>query len=113
MIIQENNAASDDDCRLLMTMYDRQVHLTNIRDQTGHPVIYWGQLREAPGSEIVPRLVEECRCNIQSQLQLADPVYPETVILTPSGPGRCPGRHADNCRQNETGDSLANHTPHR
>jgi hypothetical protein len=31
MIIEVANAASDDDCRLLTTIYDRQLHLTNAR----------------------------------------------------------------------------------
>jgi hypothetical protein len=114
MIIQVENAVSDDDCRLLMTMYDRQVHLATIRDQTGHPVVYWEQFRDAPGgAEIVPRLVKECLGNILSQLQLADPLYPETVILAAIGAGGRHGRHADNCRQNEQGDWVANHTPQR
>ena len=86
MIIQLANAVSDDDCRLLMTMYDRQVHLATIRDQTGHPVVYWDQLREAPGAgKIVPRLVKECLCNLRHQLQLTDPLDPETVILAAIG----------------------------
>ena len=114
MIIQVANAVSDDDCRLLMRMYDRQVHLATIRDQTGHPVVYWDQLRHAPGApEIVPRLVEECLCSIFGQLQLADPLYPETVILAAIGAGGCHSRHADNCRQSEQGDWVANHTPQR
>ena len=114
MIIQLANAVSDDDCRLLMTMYDRQVHLATITDQTGHPVVYWEQFRDAPGgAEIVPRLVKQCLWNIFSQLQLADPLYPETVILVAIGAGGCHSRHADNSRQNEQGDWVANHTPQR
>jgi hypothetical protein len=114
MIIQLANAVSDDDCRLLTAMYDRQAHLATIRDQTGHPVVYWEQFRDAPGgAEIVQRLVKECLCNILSQLQLADPLYPETVILAAIGAGGRHNRHADNCRQNEQGDWVANHTPQR
>jgi hypothetical protein len=114
MIIQLANAVTDDDCRLLMTMYDRQVHLATIRDNTGHPVVYWGQLRHAPGAaEIVPPLVETCMRSIGGQLQLTDPLYPETVILAALGAGGFHSRHADNCRQNEQGDWVANHTPQR
>lgn len=114
MIIQVANAASADDCRRLMTMYDRHVHLTKVRDQTGHPVVYWPEFRDAPyAAEIVPRLVEECLCRIGSRLQLADPLYPETVILAAIGAGGRHDRHADNCRQNEQGDWVANHTPQR
>ncbi|MGC2199256.1 MAG: 2OG-Fe(II) oxygenase [Stellaceae bacterium] len=95
-------------------MYDRQVHLTNAQDHTGHPVVYWDQLRDASGTvDIVPRLVEQCLCNMGSQLQLADRLYPETVILTGLGVDGHHSRHADNCRQNEQGDWVANHTPQR
>jgi predicted 2-oxoglutarate/Fe(II)-dependent dioxygenase YbiX len=114
MIIQVENAVSDDDCRQLTETYDRQAHLTNARDETGHPVVYWDELRAAPCAvEIIPRLVRECLRNIASRLQPADPLYPETVILTAMGPGGHHSRHADNCRQNEQGDWVANHTPHR
>jgi hypothetical protein len=88
--------------------------LTKVRDQTGHPVVYWPQFRDAAdGAEIVPRLVEECLRNISDQLQLDGPLYPETVILAAIGAGGRHRRHADNCRQNEHGEWVDNHTPHR
>jgi 2OG-Fe(II) oxygenase superfamily len=114
MMIQVADAVGPEDCRRLMTIYDRHVHLTKVRDQTGHPVVYWPLLRDAAdAAEIVPRLVEEYLCNIGSQQRFAEPLYPETVILTAMGPGGHHGRHADNCRQNEHGDWVANHTPQR
>ena len=114
MIIQLANVASDDDCRRLMTMYDRHVHLTKAADQTGFPVVYWPQFRDRPdANEVVPRLIEECLRNIGSQLQPAEPLYPETVILAALGVGGNHSPHADNCRQNEHGDWVANHTPQR
>ena len=114
MIIQVANAVSDDDCRRLMTISDRHVHLTQDRDQTGHPVVYWDELRDAPcAAEIIPRLVRECLGDIASRLQPVDPLYPETVILAALGAGGHHSRHADNCRQNEQGDWVANHTPQR
>jgi Rps23 Pro-64 3,4-dihydroxylase Tpa1-like proline 4-hydroxylase len=114
MIIQVPDAVGAMDCRRLMTMYDRHVHLTTVRDQTGHPVVYWPQFRDAAdAAEIVPRLVEECLRNIGSQLRSVEPLYPETVILAAMGAGGHHSRHADNCRQNEQGDRVANHTPHR
>jgi predicted 2-oxoglutarate/Fe(II)-dependent dioxygenase YbiX len=114
MIIQVADAISAEDCRRLMTMYDRHVHLTKVRDQTGYPVVYWPQFRDAPYAiEIVPRLVEECLRNIGNELRFAEPLYPETVILAAIGAGGHHSRHADNCRQNEQGDWVANHTPHR
>ena len=61
MIIQVEHAVSNDDCLQLMAIYDRQAHLTNARDHTGQPVVYWEQFREvADAAEIVPRLVEQC-----------------------------------------------------
>jgi hypothetical protein len=113
MIIQLADAVSAVDCRRLMTIYNRHVHLTKVRDQTGHPVVYWPLFREADAAEIVPRLVEECLRNIGTQLQPEEPLYPETVILAAIGAGGHHSRHADNCRQNEYGDWVANHTPHR
>jgi 2OG-Fe(II) oxygenase superfamily len=113
MIIKTPNAVGAKDCRRLMTMYDAHVHLTEIRDQTGHPVVYWPEFRAADDAEIVPALVEECLRNIGSQLRPAEPLYPETVILAAMGAGGRHSRHADNCRENEQGDWVANHTPHR
>ena len=114
MIAQIANAASDDDCRRLMEIYDREAPQATVRDYTGHPVIYWEQLRNVQDArEIVSRLVLECLRRIGSQLQLADPLYPETVILTALGIGGHHSRHADNCRQNERGEWVANHTPQR
>ncbi len=114
MIIQIADTVSDDDCRRLTTIYDRHVQQTTVRDQTGHPVVYWDQLRAAPcAADIIPRLVRECLRNIASRLQPADPLYPETVILAALGVGGYHSRHADNCRQNEQGDWVANHTPQR
>jgi hypothetical protein len=114
MIIQVADAVGSEDCRRLMKMYDRHIHLTESRDQTGFPVVYWPQVCDAANAvEIVPRLVEECLRNICSQLRPAEQLYPETVILAAMGVGGHHSRHADNCRQNEQGDWIANHTPHR
>jgi predicted 2-oxoglutarate/Fe(II)-dependent dioxygenase YbiX len=114
MIIQVENAVSDDDCRRLMTIYDRHVQQAKVRDQTGHPVVYSDQFCDTPdAAEVLPRLVERCLCSIRHQLQLTDPLYPETVILAALGAGGHHSRHADNCRENEDGDWVANHTPHR
>jgi len=113
MIIQIPDAVGAEDCRRLMTIYDRHVHLATVKDQTGHPVVYWPEFRAADDAEIVPHLVEECLRNIDSRLRFTEPLYPETVILAAMDPGGHHGRHADNCRQNERGDWVANHTPHR
>ena len=114
MIIQVEDAVSDNDCRRLMTIYDQQVQQAKVRDQTGHPLVYWDELRDAPYAvEIIPRLVRECLRDITSRWQPADPLYPETVILAALGAGGHYSRHADNCRQNEHGDWVANHTPQR
>ena len=114
MIIQIADAVSVEDCRRLMTMYDRHVDLTEVRDYTGHPVVYWPQFRDAAdAAELVPSLIEECLRHIGAGLELVDPLYPETVILAAIGAGGHHSRHADNCRQNEQGEWVANHTPHR
>jgi len=114
MIIQVENAVSAEDCRRLIATYDRYVHLTNVRDYTGHPVLYWDHFRDVPGAaEIVARLIEECLRCLGTRLALKDRLYPETVILAAMGVGGHHGRHADNCRQNEQGDWVANHTPQR
>jgi hypothetical protein len=63
-----------------MTMYDRNVHLTKVSDQTGYPVIYWPLFRyAADAAEIVPSLVEECLRDMDSQLRFAE-LYPETAV---------------------------------
>jgi hypothetical protein len=114
MIAQIANAVSDDDCRVLTEIYDREAPLAKVRDYTGHPVIYWEQLRDVQGvGEIVLSLVKECLRRIARGLQPVDPLYPETVILAALGVGGHHSRHADNCRQNERGEWVANHTPQR
>jgi hypothetical protein len=60
MIVQVADAVSPEKCRRLMTIYDRLADLAEVRDQTGHPVVYWPLFRDAANAaEIVPRLVEE------------------------------------------------------
>ncbi len=113
MIIQFANAISDDDCRRLTQLYDRQAQSIAVTQDTGHPVLYWNQFRNRAGAEIVPRLVAECLGTMRSQLQPTDPLYPETVILAALGAGGYHSRHADNCRENEQGVWVPNHTPHR
>ena len=77
MIIQLEHAVSDDDCRRLTAMYDCRAALTNARDYTGHPVVYWEQLRELPAAvEIVSPLVENCLCTLGELLPAAGPLYP-------------------------------------
>jgi len=114
MIVQVANAACAEDCHRLVAIYDRHVHLTNTGKPTEFPVVYWPQFhRTSDGAEIVPRLVDQCLCLIGRQLQLSGQLLPETVILSALGVGGCHSRHADNCRQNEQGDWVANHTPQR
>jgi predicted 2-oxoglutarate/Fe(II)-dependent dioxygenase YbiX len=114
MIIQLEHAVSDDDCRRLTAMYDCRAALTNVRDHNGQPVVYWDQICELPAAvEIVAPLVENCLCTLGELLPAAGPLYPETVILAALGVGGYHSAHADNCRQNEHGDWVANHTPQR
>ena len=114
MIIQVENAIGSEDCRRLMMIYDRHAHLAGFRGQTQFPDAYWRQLRKQPyAAGLVPRLVQHCLGHIDQQLRPAEQLYPETVILTALGVGGYHSRHADNCRQNEQGDWVANHTPQR
>jgi predicted 2-oxoglutarate/Fe(II)-dependent dioxygenase YbiX len=114
MIDRVENAASENDCHLLMTVYDRCTDLTNMTDHTGHPVVYWEHMRDASDADdAVARLIQQCLNKISAPLHPAGPLYPETVILAAMGPGGHHSRHADNCRQNEQGDWVPNHTPHR
>jgi len=86
MIIQIADAVSVEDCRRLMTMYDRHVDLTEVRDYTGHPVVYWPQFCDAAdAAELVPSLIKECLRHIGAGLELEDSLYPETVILAAIG----------------------------
>jgi hypothetical protein len=64
-------------------------------------------------NEIIPPLVAQCLRHLSNALDLADLLYPETVLLAALGPGGYHSKHADNCRQNETGDWVPNHTPQR
>jgi predicted 2-oxoglutarate/Fe(II)-dependent dioxygenase YbiX len=114
LIVQVSETVSDRDCQQLITMYDRHAHLTNVRDYTGHPVVYWTHVQQASdANEVIPRLVSECVRRISGALQLAYPLHPETVVIAAMGSEGHHGRHADNCRQNEEGDWVPNHTPQR
>jgi hypothetical protein len=114
MIIQVENAVGSEDLQRLMMMYDRHAHMTEVRDQTGFPVVYWPHFRDEPyAARLVPRLAEDCLRHIDQQLRPAEQLYPETVILAAMGVRGHHDRHADNCQQNEEGDWVPNHTPHR
>jgi hypothetical protein len=81
MIAQIANAVSDDDCRLLTAIYDREASLATVRDHTGHPVVYWEQRGDATGArDVILRLVKKCLRSIGTQAQLVDSLYPETVL---------------------------------
>lgn len=114
MITQIQGAISEDDCGLLMALYDQCAHLTNVTDYTGHPVVDWHHVRGAPDAEnIFPKLIRACLSAIRAPLQAPEELYPETFILAAMGPGGRHARHADNCQQNERGYWVPNHTPQR
>ena len=114
MIIQIADAVSSEDCDGLIKTYIGHIHLTEIIDQREFPVVYWHQVCHSDNAaKIVPRLVENSLRDIGRQLRHAEQLYPETVILGALGVGGRHSRHADNCRQNEQGEWVANHTPHR
>jgi predicted 2-oxoglutarate/Fe(II)-dependent dioxygenase YbiX len=114
MIVQVENAISENDCHRLIAVYDRCAHLTNVTDHTGHPVVYWEHMRDASeADDVVARLIQQCLNKLRAPLHPAGPLYPETVILAAMGPGGHHSRHGDNCRQNEQSDWVPNHTPQR
>jgi predicted 2-oxoglutarate/Fe(II)-dependent dioxygenase YbiX len=113
MIIQVTETISDSDCQRLMMLYNQHAHFSGIKDQTGHPIVYWNQFRDEPSADdIVAPLVRACLGYI-SVSTFVDPLYPETVVLAALPRGGCHSPHADNCRQNEGGDWVPNHTPQR
>ena len=114
MIIQIADAVSSEDCDRLIQTYIGHIHLTEMIGQREFPVVYWHQVCHSDNAaKIVPRLVENCLRMSRRQLPHAEQLYPETVILAAMSAGGHHSRHADNCRLNEHGDWVANHTPNR
>src|SRR5690349_6179913 len=107
-----SSAATREDCHHLMKMYDKNVNIANVRDEAGFPVVYWPSFSDE-SAEIVSRLVQNCLSCIRINQLYHEPVYPETIILSRIGAGGSYSRHADNCRQNEYGQWVPNHTPNR
>jgi hypothetical protein len=114
MIFQIENAVNAKDCRCLMEMYDRYAQLSTEKDYTGHPVVSWSDFRNGAGArELFQLLIRKCLREIAGALEVAANLFPETVVLATMGPGGYHPRHADNCRQDESGNWEPNHTPCR
>jgi len=120
MIIQIENALSDQDCHCLAKMYDQHVHLSKeqylhlSKEREQSPILFWYHLEALSGAiEIFQRVVSECSDKIIESFGLERLLYPETVILARMGPGGYHPRHADNSRQDEQGNWVPNHSPQR
>ena len=71
-------------------------------------------MRDVPAAGgIIARHITACLRYISSASIFVDPLYPEALVLAALPRGGCHSPHADNCRQNEEGDWVPNHTPHR
>jgi hypothetical protein len=125
MIVQHAHAISDEDCRSLMETYDQNMHRTDVRDRTNHPILYWKHLKHIPdlywkqlkhipeAKRLFCEVIDKTGRNIGQKLKIGAPAYLETVILTAIGPGGYRIKHADNATQNESGEWMPNHTPNR
>src|SRR5580704_8300679 len=96
MIIQLENALTDDDCRCLVELYEQNAslseeqygHLLKNRDHAETPILYWDHIEDLPKAiEMVPRIVSECSRKVVKSFGLTERLYPETVIITKFGPG--------------------------
>jgi predicted 2-oxoglutarate/Fe(II)-dependent dioxygenase YbiX len=114
VILQINNAIGKDDCRHIMELYDGCAHLSKEVDYSGHPVLHWCHLQEFTGADaLFPRLARDCLDKIAMSGIFHPALFPETLILATMGVGGLHPKHADNCTQDEQGNWVQNHTPHR
>jgi predicted 2-oxoglutarate/Fe(II)-dependent dioxygenase YbiX len=102
---------SEELCATLRQVYDERVHLSQHKDYSGWPVLYWEQLRDAPGLRAVIRLLVKAVGTIIDLL--GDGTHRiETVLMVALGSGGHHSAHADNRRLE--GDAwVPNHTPQR
>jgi hypothetical protein len=113
MILQITETISEADCSRLIDLYNQHKQFSAAKDGCGNPLVYWH--RSVPGGEIITNLVKRAGRFVWDILPPIAPdlIYPETVLLTALGPGGFHIEHADNCRQNEKGEWVPNHTPQR
>jgi predicted 2-oxoglutarate/Fe(II)-dependent dioxygenase YbiX len=112
LLVQIENALGPEDCRELMTLYDRCAGHAAGSDVTGHPVVYANDVPE-PELALVRRVADQGRRLAAAALAPGEPIFTETAILAAIGVGGSHPRHADNRRQDDDGRWVPNHTPHR
>jgi predicted 2-oxoglutarate/Fe(II)-dependent dioxygenase YbiX len=98
-IEQIQDAVSEPDCRALIEACGDHRELRRER------------ITDASVVSLVERLASVCvdRARVVFRRSLRA----ETILLARLGPGGRHRRHADNCRQNERGEWVPNHTPKR
>jgi 2-oxoglutarate-Fe(II)-dependent oxygenase superfamily protein len=104
MIVQFDQAISEQDCRSLVEIYERRIRGRNITD------LY---ITAANPVELATPYMSECLDLCRTALNISERLYPETVLLTKLATGGLLRRHADNCRKNSRGEWVPNHTPNR
>jgi predicted 2-oxoglutarate/Fe(II)-dependent dioxygenase YbiX len=114
MIVQIENAISTRQCQELMDIYDHNFGRSDVKDYTGHPVLYWAHIQDISNAKsLFTDLITRCICSVMHNLCWSASVFPETAILATMGPGGHHPRHADNRQEDEQGNWVPNHTPNR
>ena len=91
------------ECQALIRVFELRAHESKEQDFSGQPVLRWPQFEEA--GEYV------CKCWAAAENYTGHRI--ETTILTRMGPGGWHEQHAANCRRDEAGKWVPNHTPQR
>src|SRR5215469_9974903 len=83
MIIQVDDAVTEHDCRRLIAIYDQHAHRGDVKDGYGNVVLYQQDLPDvADAVEILETLARQCAETARRRLDIARPIYPETITLT-------------------------------
>ncbi len=114
MIIQVENAFDREVCENLIRLYETHKQCTDVSDYSGHPVVYWTHVENAPmATALFQHLVGVCGRQIWRRLLPHQAVFLETAILSAMDVGGKHPRHADNSAENALGAWIPNHTPDR
>ena len=117
MILTASMLLTQQECARLMAAFDVHLAGTTEVDFSGQPIF---RLQDFAAD--CRELVSRCRYSARAagyRVSLVDrvgagvPQYVETTILTRMGPGGYHESHADNCRRDEAGNWVPNHTPDR
>jgi predicted 2-oxoglutarate/Fe(II)-dependent dioxygenase YbiX len=103
-----------DSCGILCAGYDQNAHIAGIKDYSGFPVLHWSDFEHNRQiTELLRALTVRCLAEIEQRYGHFGRIYPETIFLSKLGIGGCHPKHADNSRQDQAGNWIANHTPQR